>query len=73
MDDVVLAITTAAAAPAAGSTDWIRVVGVVGLLGVWLWRGLAAVTSSRRNRMNAAAAPVADDGPSPGGDEDEVA
>ncbi len=54
MNVAALVAVSATSAPAGGSTDWVRLVGLLGLAGVWVWRGLAAASSSRHNRQGAA-------------------
>jgi hypothetical protein len=54
--DVLLAWAAAAAAAPAAGTDWIRTVGILGIIGVWAWRGFHAVFSRRRARLAALAA-----------------
>jgi len=43
-------ILGAAASGAASGFDWVRTVGVLGIVGVWVWRGLATVSARRRRR-----------------------
>lgn len=40
----------AASAPAVHHTDWIRTIGVLGMAGVWLLRGVNAVGRRRKER-----------------------
>lgn len=53
---VVFAWTAAAAAAPAAGIDWVRTVGMLGIIGVWAWRGFHAVFSRRRARLDALAA-----------------
>lgn len=54
--DVVLAWGVAAAAAPVAGVDWVRTVGMLGIIGVWAWRGLHAVVSRRRARLEALSA-----------------
>jgi hypothetical protein len=54
MDVGLVWAAAAAAAPPAG-VDWVRTVGILGIIGVWAWRGFHAVFSRRRARLEALA------------------
>lgn len=52
--DLLLAVTAATAAQPANA-NWVRTVGILGIVGVWAWRGFHAVFARRRARLEAPA------------------